>query len=96
MTQLRRVTSEWSKRILEYVQAFFSFYVDHTLDESRVLPTVEDITGSPPRTFEQRARVHAEAFRSVPSSSGSHLGRAPLGLQSPGSPQNISRGTIAA
>jgi uncharacterized protein YbjT (DUF2867 family) len=46
----------------EYVQAFFSFYVDHTLDESQVLPTVGDITASPPRTFEQWARVHAEAF----------------------------------
>jgi uncharacterized protein YbjT (DUF2867 family) len=47
----------------EYVHAFFSFYVDHTLDESKVLPTVGDITGSPPRTFEQWTRAHAEAFR---------------------------------
>ncbi|MBO0728142.1 MAG: NAD(P)H-binding protein [Acidimicrobiaceae bacterium] len=47
----------------EYVDAFFSFYVDHTLDESQVLPAVADITGSPPRSFEQWARVHADAFR---------------------------------
>lgn len=46
----------------EYVDAFFSFYVDGTLDESRVLPTVEDVTGRAPRTFEQWARAHADAF----------------------------------
>jgi hypothetical protein len=34
-----------------YVRAFFSFYVDGTLDESRVLPTVEQVTGERPRTF---------------------------------------------
>lgn len=47
----------------EYVDAFFSFYVDGTLDESRVLPTVEQVTGERPRTFEQWARAHADAFR---------------------------------
>ena len=47
----------------EYVEAFFSFNVDGTLDESRVLPTVEEITGRPPQTFEQWARRHADAFR---------------------------------
>jgi len=47
----------------EYVKAFFSFNVDGTLDESRVLPTVEEITGQPPRRFEQWARSHADAFR---------------------------------
>ncbi|HZD74284.1 MAG TPA: NAD(P)H-binding protein [Actinomycetota bacterium] len=47
----------------EYVRAFFSFYVDGTLDESEVLPTVEKVTGKPPRTFEQWARLHADAFR---------------------------------
>jgi hypothetical protein len=46
----------------EYVDAFFSFFVDGTLDESEVLPTVEEITGRPPRTFEQWARAHAGAF----------------------------------
>jgi uncharacterized protein YbjT (DUF2867 family) len=48
---------------VEYVEAFFSFYVHGTLDESRVLPTVEEITGQPPQTFEQWARRHADAFR---------------------------------
>jgi uncharacterized protein YbjT (DUF2867 family) len=47
----------------EYVEAFFSFYVDGTLDESQVLPTVQEITGRPPRTFAEWAREHAEQFR---------------------------------
>lgn len=48
---------------VEYVDAFFSFYVDGTLDESQVEPTVQEVTGRPPRTFEQWARTHAEMFR---------------------------------
>ncbi|MFL5910047.1 MAG: hypothetical protein ACJ768_05695 [Gaiellaceae bacterium] len=48
---------------VEYVDAFFSFYVDGTLDESRTEPTVQQVTGRPPRTFEQWARTHADAFR---------------------------------
>ena len=47
----------------EYVDAFFSFFADGTLDESQVLRTVEEITGRPPRSFEQWARTHADAFR---------------------------------
>jgi uncharacterized protein YbjT (DUF2867 family) len=47
----------------EYVEAFFSFYVDGTLDESRVLTTVQDLTGTAPRTFEQWARAHRQAFQ---------------------------------
>jgi uncharacterized protein YbjT (DUF2867 family) len=47
----------------EYVEAFMSFNADGTLDESEVLPTVEEVTGRPPRTFEQWARLHADAFR---------------------------------
>jgi len=46
----------------EYVDAFFRFYADGELDESPVLPTVEQITGRPPRTFEQWAQAHAAAF----------------------------------
>lgn len=46
----------------EYVDAFFSFYVDGTLDESQVLPTVQEVTGRAPRTFEQWARAHAHEF----------------------------------
>lgn len=46
----------------EYADAFFSFYVDGTLDESQVLPTVQEVTGRPPRTFEQWADAHLDAF----------------------------------
>jgi uncharacterized protein YbjT (DUF2867 family) len=48
----------------EYVDAFFSFFVDGTIDESTVLPTVEEVLGRPPRRFEDWARAHAEAFAS--------------------------------
>src|SRR3954451_15534839 len=47
----------------EYVDAFFSFFVDGTLDESEVLPTVEEVPGRPPRTFAAWAEEHAGAFR---------------------------------
>jgi uncharacterized protein YbjT (DUF2867 family) len=46
-----------------YVDAFFRFYIDGTLDESQVLPTVKQITGREPRTFQQWATNHADAFR---------------------------------
>ncbi|WP_031475928.1 NAD(P)H-binding protein [Streptomyces bicolor] len=46
-----------------YVDAFFAFFVDGTLDESVVLPTVREVTGREPRTFEQWARRHADAFQ---------------------------------
>jgi uncharacterized protein YbjT (DUF2867 family) len=39
----------------EYVDAFFNFYVDGTLDESQNRPTVKEILGRKPRTFEQWA-----------------------------------------
>jgi uncharacterized protein YbjT (DUF2867 family) len=47
----------------EYVDAFFSFYADGTLDESPVLPTVQEITGAHPRTFREWAAAHAGMFR---------------------------------
>jgi len=47
----------------EYVDAFFSFFADGKLDESEVLSTVQEVTGRQPRTFEQWAIFHAEAFR---------------------------------
>jgi uncharacterized protein YbjT (DUF2867 family) len=47
----------------EYVDAFFDFYVDGTLDESQVQPAVREILGREPRTFEQWAAAHADAFR---------------------------------
>jgi uncharacterized protein YbjT (DUF2867 family) len=46
----------------EYVDAFFSFFADGTLDESQVLPTVQEVTGREPRTFLQWAQAHADAF----------------------------------
>ena len=47
----------------EYVEAFFTFFADRKLDESGVFPTVREVTGRPPRTFEQWAAAHADAFR---------------------------------
>lgn len=47
----------------EYVDAFFKFYVEGTLDESPILPTVHELTGQEPRTFEQWAIEHADEFR---------------------------------
>ncbi|KZB88282.1 NAD(P)H-binding protein [Amycolatopsis regifaucium] len=47
----------------EYIQAFFSFYGDGTLDESRIYDTVEKVTGNPPRTFARWAQAHAADFR---------------------------------
>ena len=47
----------------EYVDAFFSFFADGTLDETTVHPTVEEILGRNPGTFEQWARAHADDFR---------------------------------
>ncbi|MFE7796241.1 NAD(P)H-binding protein [Nocardia sp. NPDC057440] len=46
----------------EYVEAFVSFFVNGTLDESEVHPTVREVTGRDPRTFEQWARAHTAAF----------------------------------
>jgi uncharacterized protein YbjT (DUF2867 family) len=46
----------------EYVDAFFSFFADGTLDESEVLPTVESVLGRPPRRFEEWARANADRF----------------------------------
>ncbi|MEU4246738.1 NAD(P)H-binding protein [Amycolatopsis sp. NPDC026612] len=46
-----------------YVDAFWNFYVDGTLDEATVYPTVPDVTGRPARTFAEWAGAHADAFR---------------------------------
>ena len=46
----------------EYVDAFFSFFADGTVDESQVLSAIQDITGKHPHTFEQWAVAHADAF----------------------------------
>jgi uncharacterized protein YbjT (DUF2867 family) len=42
----------------EYVDAFFRFFVDGELDESEVLPTVEEVTGRPPRPFRDWVVAH--------------------------------------
>jgi len=47
----------------EYVDAFLRFFVDGDVDESAVLPTVQEVTGRPPRSFEEWARAHADALR---------------------------------
>jgi uncharacterized protein YbjT (DUF2867 family) len=46
----------------EYVDAFFRFFADGDLDESQVLPAVQDVTGRPPRTFERWVRAHSAAL----------------------------------
>jgi uncharacterized protein YbjT (DUF2867 family) len=45
-----------------YVDAFFDFFVAGSLDETTVLPTVEEVTGRPPRTFREWAQAHAQDF----------------------------------
>jgi hypothetical protein len=47
----------------EYVEAFWDFYVDGTLDEATVYPTVAELTGRPAGTFTRWAEAHADAFR---------------------------------
>jgi uncharacterized protein YbjT (DUF2867 family) len=47
----------------EYVDAFWNFYVEGTLDEATVHPAVPEVTGRPARTFAQWAAAHADAFR---------------------------------
>ena len=46
-----------------FIDAFFRFYSDGEFDDSSVLDTVQQITGRPPRRFEQWARAHARAFK---------------------------------
>jgi uncharacterized protein YbjT (DUF2867 family) len=46
----------------EYVAAFFDFYVNGSIDETTVRPTVRDVTGRPPATLATWARKHAPEF----------------------------------
>jgi uncharacterized protein YbjT (DUF2867 family) len=46
-----------------YVDSFFSFFVDGTIDETTVLPTVRDVLGREPRSFEQWVAAHVDSFR---------------------------------
>lgn len=48
---------------VEYVEAFLEFYAAGALDESAVLPTVREVTGAEPRTFERWAADHVARFR---------------------------------
>ena len=50
---------------LQHVHALLSFFAWGDLDESEVLPTVEEVTGRPPRSFEAWAEEHAAAFLGV-------------------------------
>lgn len=45
-----------------YVHAFFSFFVDGTLDETTVQPTVREVTGREPTSFRQWVEENADAF----------------------------------
>jgi uncharacterized protein YbjT (DUF2867 family) len=45
-----------------FVDAFFRFFAEGEFDDSQVLPTVQEITGRRPRSFEQWAKAHADAF----------------------------------
>ena len=47
----------------EYVAAFFDFYVNGSLDETTVRPTVADVTGHPPRPLREWAGENADRFR---------------------------------
>jgi uncharacterized protein YbjT (DUF2867 family) len=47
----------------EYVDAFFRFFVDGTIDETTVLPTVREVLGREPRSLEEWAAANAPAFR---------------------------------
>jgi uncharacterized protein YbjT (DUF2867 family) len=45
-----------------YIDAFFRFYSDGEFDDSRVVATVQELTGRAPRRFRAWAREHAGAF----------------------------------
>ncbi|HEY2054036.1 MAG TPA: hypothetical protein VGH14_08895 [Solirubrobacterales bacterium] len=45
-----------------YVGAFFELFVDGKVDETTVQPTVERLTGRPPRGFRAWAEAHAGSF----------------------------------
>jgi uncharacterized protein YbjT (DUF2867 family) len=47
----------------EYVDAFFSFFVDGTIDETTVLSTVREVLGREPNSFEQWVAANADGFR---------------------------------
>jgi hypothetical protein len=49
-----------------YIDAFFRFYSEGEFDDSRVVGTVDELTGRAPRGFEEWARDHVAAFGPAP------------------------------
>jgi uncharacterized protein YbjT (DUF2867 family) len=47
----------------DYVDAFFQFFREGLIDETTVHPTVEQVTGREPHSFEGWAEAHVDAFR---------------------------------
>lgn len=47
----------------EFLDALFRFYAEGEFNDTVVLPTVQEITGREPRTFEQWARAHVQDFQ---------------------------------
>ncbi|MGH9231201.1 MAG: nucleoside-diphosphate sugar epimerase, partial [Acidimicrobiales bacterium] len=47
----------------EYVDAFFSFFVEGTIDETTVQPTVHEVLGREPRSFTEWVGEHKDRFR---------------------------------
>jgi uncharacterized protein YbjT (DUF2867 family) len=45
-----------------FVDALFRFFIDGEFDDARIVPTVGEILGRPPRTFEEWTAAHANAF----------------------------------
>jgi uncharacterized protein YbjT (DUF2867 family) len=48
---------------VEYVDAFFSFFTDGTIDETTVQPTVREVLGREPRSFAEWVTTHQERFQ---------------------------------
>lgn len=46
----------------EFVDAFFRFFVDGEFDDTPILPTVQDVTGRPARTYSEWVAAHAPEF----------------------------------
>jgi len=46
-----------------YVDAFFAFFSEATVDETTVRPTVREVLGRPPGAYDDWAIAHAAAFR---------------------------------
>jgi uncharacterized protein YbjT (DUF2867 family) len=46
-----------------FIDAFFRFFVKGEFDDAIVLPTVQEITGRGPRTFEQWASAHVDELQ---------------------------------